>query len=153
MQTSAGKVLASIFWDAQAILYIDYLEKGRTINSECHIPLLLCLEEEISKNRLQMKKKKVLFHQDNAQCHKSIAMIAKLYELYFELLLHPPYSLGLAPSDYWQFADLKRTLQGKKFGFNEEVIPENEAYFEAKDRLFYKKSTELLRSIGSSVSP
>ena len=26
-QTSAGKVLASVFWDAQGILFIDYLEK------------------------------------------------------------------------------------------------------------------------------
>ena len=25
-------------------------------------------------------------------CHKSIAMMAKLHELHFELLLHPPYS-------------------------------------------------------------
>ena len=31
-QTSAGKVLASVFWNAQGILFIDYLEKGRTIN-------------------------------------------------------------------------------------------------------------------------
>ena len=37
MQTSAGKVLASAFWDAQGILFIDYLEKSRTINSEYYI--------------------------------------------------------------------------------------------------------------------
>ena len=35
-QTSTGKVLASIFLDAQGILFIYYLEKGRTINSEYH---------------------------------------------------------------------------------------------------------------------
>ena len=33
-QMSTGKVLASVFWDAPGILFIDYLEKGRTINSE-----------------------------------------------------------------------------------------------------------------------
>ena len=44
-----------------------------------------------------MKKKKVLFHQDNALCHKSIAMIAKLHELHFELLPHPPYSQDMPP--------------------------------------------------------
>ena len=38
-QTSAGKVLASIFWDVQGILFIDYLEKGRIINSEYYIAL------------------------------------------------------------------------------------------------------------------
>ena len=43
---------------------------------------------------------KVLFHQDNAPCHKLIAMMAKLHELNFKLLPHPPFSLDLAPSDY-----------------------------------------------------
>ena len=41
MQTSAGKVLAFIFWDAQGILFINCLEKGRTINSEYYIALLV----------------------------------------------------------------------------------------------------------------
>ena len=58
--------------------------------------------------------------------------MAKLHELHFKLLPHPPYSLDLAPSDYWLFADLKRMLQGKRFGSNEEVILETETYFEAK---------------------
>jgi len=95
-----------------------------------------------------MQKKKVLFRQDNASCHKSIATMAKLHELRYELLPHPPYSPDLAPSDYWLFADLKRMLQGKRFGSNEEVIAEIEAYFEAnrstKDKSFYKKGIELL---------
>ena len=57
------------------------------------------LKEEIAKERSQMKKK-VLFHEDNAPCHKLITMVAKLHELCFELLPHPPYSPDLAPSDY-----------------------------------------------------
>ena len=89
-----------------------------------------------------MKKKYVLFHQDNAPCHKSITMMAKLPELHFKLLLHTPYSPNLASSDYWLFADLKRMLQGKRFGFNEASISETEAYLEAKDKLFYKTSIE-----------
>ena len=31
-QMSAGKVLATVFWDVRGILFIDYIEKGRTIN-------------------------------------------------------------------------------------------------------------------------
>ena len=68
----------------------------------------------------------------------------KLHELHFELLLHPTYSPDLAPSDYYLFADLKRMLQGKRFGSNEEVIAKTEAYFDAKDRSFYKKGIEML---------
>ena len=98
MQTSAGKILASVFWDVQGILFIDYLEKGRTTNIEYYIALLVHLKEEIAKKRLQMKKKKVLFYQDNALCHKLIAIMAKLHELHFELLPHPSHSPDLAPS-------------------------------------------------------
>ena len=34
VQKSAGKFLASIFWDQDGILLIDYLPKGQTINAE-----------------------------------------------------------------------------------------------------------------------
>ena len=95
-----------------------------------------------------MKKKKVLFHQDNAPCHKSLATMAKLNELSFELLPHPSYSSDLAPSDYYLFADLKRMLEGKRFGSNGEVNADTGAYFEAKNKSFYQKSIEMLRSVG-----
>ena len=70
--------------------------------------------------------------------------MAKLHELHFELLPHPPYSPDLSPSNYWLFADLKIMLQEKRFGSNEEVILDTEAYFKAKDKSFYKKGIELL---------
>ena len=108
MQISAGKVLASIFWDVQGILFLNYLEKGRRHNSKYYMALLVHLMQEIAKKWPQMKKKKGLFYQDSALCHKLITTMAKLPELHFELLPHPPYSLDLAPSDYWLFADLKR---------------------------------------------
>ena len=57
---------------------------------------------------------------------------------------HPSYSPDLASSDYWLFADLKKMLQEKRFGSNDEVIAETEAYFESKDELFYKKGIEKL---------
>ena len=37
---SAGKVMASVFWDADGILLIDYLQKGQTI-SDTHCASLL----------------------------------------------------------------------------------------------------------------
>ena len=61
MQTSAGKILASGFGDVQGILFINYLEKGRTINSEYYIALLVCLKEGIAKKRPQRKKKQCSF--------------------------------------------------------------------------------------------
>ena len=103
------------------------------------------LGAEIKKKRPHMQKKKVLFHQDNALCYKSMKTMVKLKELSFKLLPHPPYSPDLAPSDYWLFADLNKMLQGKRFVSNEEVITETEAYFDSKDESFYKKRHRKLR--------
>ena len=136
-QQSAGKVKASLFWDVRGVIFIDYLD------SEYCIALLERLKAEIAKKRPHMAKKKFLFHQDNAPCHKSIKTMAKLHELNFELLPHSPYSPDLAPSDYWLFAEVKKMLAGKKFRTNEEVIVETEAYFEAKDKSFYKSGIEI----------
>ena len=98
-QQWAGKVMASVFWDAYGILFIDYLEKGKTINSDYYMALLNRLSAEIKKKRPHMQKEKVLFHQDNAPCRKSMKTMVKLNELSFEFLPHPPYSPDLARGD------------------------------------------------------
>jgi hypothetical protein len=61
-QRSAGKVMASVFWDARGIMFIDYLEKAYTINNEYYIALLKRLNDEIKKKSPHLKKEKVLFH-------------------------------------------------------------------------------------------
>ena len=58
--------MASVFWDPHGIIFIDYLEKGKTINSDYYTAILDHLNAEIVEKRPHMAKKKVLFHQDNA---------------------------------------------------------------------------------------
>lgn len=53
-------------------------------------------------------------------------------------------SPDLASSGYWLFADLKKLLQGKRFGPNEKAIAEVEACLESKDKSFFKKGIEKL---------
>ena len=62
--------------------------------------------------------------------------MAKLHESHFKLLWNPPYSLDVAPNNFWLFTDLKSMLEGKRFDSNEEVIFETLVYFEAKDESF-----------------
>ena len=38
--SSAGKVMASVFWDAKGIVHIEYLQKGHMINGEYYANLL-----------------------------------------------------------------------------------------------------------------
>lgn len=37
---SAGKIKATVFWNAHGILFIDYLEKGKIITGEYYMSLL-----------------------------------------------------------------------------------------------------------------
>lgn len=64
--------MASVFWDVRGIIFIDYPQKGKTINGEYYVNLLQRLSDEIKKKRPHLAKKKVLFHQDNAPVHTSV---------------------------------------------------------------------------------
>ena len=79
--------------------------------------------------------------------------MAKPHEFHFKLLLHPPDSPDLALSDYWLLADLKRMLQVKKFGSNDEVISETESYFKTKDKSFNKKGFDVREMLESVYHP
>lgn len=67
------------------------------------------------------------------------------------MLPHPQYSPDLAPCDFHLFADLKK-YAGKKFGSNDEVVAEPEAYFASKDKWFYKKGIEILEKSWNNIS-
>jgi hypothetical protein len=54
---SAAKVMASVFWDAKGILFIDYLEKGKTITGEYYSNLLTRLDEKHREKRFGLQKK------------------------------------------------------------------------------------------------
>lgn len=64
---SAGKVMASIFWDPKGIILIDYLEKRKTITDQYYAALLEKFKAVIKENRPRVANKKVLFHHDNAE--------------------------------------------------------------------------------------
>lgn len=136
--------MASVFWDACGIIVIDYLQKGKTINGVYYANLLQRLSDEIKKKRPYLRKKNVLFDQDNAPVHTSLIAMAKINELKFQLLPHAPYSLDLAPSDYFIFPNLKKWLGGKRFSNNEEVESAVEGYFEEIDGSHYKQGIEAI---------
>ena len=48
---SAGKVMAAIFWDAEGVLLVDYLDKGHTITGAYYSDLLRQLRETIKQIR------------------------------------------------------------------------------------------------------
>ena len=49
--------MASVFWDSHGVIFIDYLEKGRTLTGAYYAALLDRLVDEIRKKRKHLKKK------------------------------------------------------------------------------------------------
>jgi len=55
--------MASVLWDVEGILFIDYLEKDKTITGEYYSNFLIRLDEKIREKRPGLQKKKIIFHQ------------------------------------------------------------------------------------------
>ncbi|KAG5314934.1 SETMR methyltransferase, partial [Acromyrmex insinuator] len=131
---SAGKVMATIFWDARGII-IDY-----------YAALLDCFNNILKKKRSHLAKKKVLFHQDNTRVHTCPAPITKFNEFRYELLPHLAYSPDLALCDYFLFPNLKKWFGEKRFTTREQFIAEIEAYFEGLDKSYYSDGLKKLEN-------
>ena len=50
--------MASVFWDAHGVIFIDYLQKGRAITEAYYGALLDQLVHEIRKKRSHLKEEK-----------------------------------------------------------------------------------------------
>ena len=120
--------MASVFWDAESILFIGYLEKGKTIAGEYYSNLLTRLDGKIREKRPGLQKQIIIFYQDNAPAHRSVLAVGKLRNLHYELLAHPPCSPDLVPSDFCPFPELKLFLAGQRFSSNQEAIAAVEGY-------------------------
>lgn len=118
---SIGKVMITVFWDAQGIVFIDYLPKGETINAARYVSSLNNLHNILSKKRPGKLRQRILLQHDNARPHTARATLTALRDKNWEILPHPPYSPDLAPSDYHLFGPLKKALRGRKFNNIEEV--------------------------------
>ena len=91
--------MASVFWNAHGVIFIDYLEKGRAITGAVFSALLNRLVDKIRKKWPHLKNKKLFFHDYIAPFHTLKISQARKHKLGFESLPHPLYSPDLAPSD------------------------------------------------------
>jgi len=139
VQKSAGKVLASIFWDQDGILLIDYLPKGLTINAEYYSSLLVQLKNILKEKSRGKFIKGVLFLHDNAPARRALATQKKVAYLGFQ-----PYSPDLAPSDYHLFPGLKKQLKGRHFSSDADVIVAAETWLDGQPSEFFSSGLQKL---------
>ena len=70
----------------------------------------------------------------------------KITWIAFQIASAPTLFFRSYPQQLLALCRPQKVLQGKRFGSNEEVISETEAYFETKDKSVYKKGIELLEN-------
>ena len=82
---------------------------------------------------------------DNAPAHSSVVKCQAARECGYEILPHPPCSPDLAPSDFFLFPHL-RSLQGRRFNTDNDVIAVTEGYFSSKNSGFYKEGIRKVKN-------
>jgi len=134
---SACKVMATVFWDAEGIVLIDYLEHGSTITEIYYTDLIEKVRAALKEKRRGKLRRGVLFHQDNSPPHTSSQALAAIPSAGFELLIHPPYSPDLAPSDFYLFPELKEFAKGRKSADDNEVVCVTNSWLDGQDQQFF----------------
>ena len=136
-QTSAGKVMATVFWDAKGVIMLDFLPKRSTITGVYYANLLDQLRTAIREKRRGKLSKGVLLQQDNARVHTCKVAMDAVERNGYELIPHPAYSPDLAPSDFCLFPNLKKDIRGFHFRSDEEVVTAVEEWVNGKDPDFF----------------
>ena len=83
-----------------------------------------------------VNRKCITFHQE-ARRHASLLTRQKLLQLGWEVLIHPPYSPDIAPSDFHLFRSLQNSLNGKSFSSLEDCKRHLEQFLAQKYKIFW----------------
>jgi len=129
---SAGKVMATVFWDSQGVIMTNYLSKGSTVTGAYYANELHELREALNSKRRGKLRRGVLLLHDNAPAHTAGVATSVAAEYGYKLLPHPPYSPYLAPSDFYLFPLLKEHLHGRQYASDNYIIQSVEDFLGAR---------------------
>ena len=133
-------MILSVWWDWKGVVMFELLPRNQTINSGVYCRQLNKLNATVKEKRSELVNRKgVIFYHDNVTPHASLGTRQKLLRLYWEVILHPPYSPDLAPSDYYLFRSLQNSLNSKTFNDDEAVKSHLVQFFADKDQKFYER--------------
>ena len=133
------KVMLCIWWDWKGVLYYKLLPENQMINSNKYCSQLDQLKAALNEKRLELVNRKcVIFHYGNTRTHVPLMTRKKLLQLGWEVLIHPPYSPEIAPSDFHLFRSLQNSLNGNNFNSLEDCKRHLEQLFAQKDKNFWE---------------
>ena len=127
---SAGKVVASIFWDIQGVTIIDYLEQGHTINGAYYAGEFRRLRQ---KRRVKTDSRCSAFAGQRPCPH-----VTSCHDCMWIWNPSPsPYSPDTALPNFYLFPKLKTHLRRTQYGSNEGAIEAVNKFFGDQEKAFY----------------
>ena len=108
--------MATVFWNCQGVILVDFLPKGLAIHSEIYLESLRKLKAKIRRVRPNLDMANVLLQHDNACPHTMEPIMEPIISFGWTVIPHPPYFPDLAPSDYHLFGPMKKGLWGNRYG-------------------------------------
>lgn len=142
---SGGKIMASVIWDAEGVIMVDYLQKGQAVTGAYYAALLNKFGAQMKAKRGEKLSKGVLFHQDSTPAHTSDAAMAAIRDCGCELVQHPPRSPDLAPSDFQLFPAMKKALSETCLGSEDDVITTLQGFLDSQEKDFYETGIKSLK--------
>ncbi|KAA6398357.1 MAG: hypothetical protein EZS28_006119, partial [Streblomastix strix] len=115
------KTMLTVMFSGKRFWLVDFLPHGITMNSHVFIDRILGPTMDAIDDEYPDIDTEVILHIDNSPVHNS--KISKNYvkDTILHRVDHPAYSPDLAPSDFWLFGDLKRSMKGQRFQEQEQL--------------------------------
>ena len=111
-QNIHGKKMLCIWWDQRGVVYYELLKPNETITGALYQTQLMRSNRAFKEKRAHYYSRhdKIILLHDNARPHVAAPVKTYLETLKWEVLLHPPYSPDIAPSDYHLFRSMTHGL-------------------------------------------
>jgi histone-lysine N-methyltransferase SETMAR len=128
------KMMLSVWWGVKGIIHWELLPNGCNITAD-----LYCQQLDRLAEKLKGKQDRIYFFHDNARPHLAKSTREKLLELGWVTVPRPPYSPGLAPTDYHLFRSLSNYLREKKFDDENDLKMDLVNFFSQKSQDLYER--------------
>jgi hypothetical protein len=99
-------------FDIEGVVHHEFLRQGQTVNHRYYLEVMKCLRENVRRKIPELWRNNSWFlHHDNAPALASLLICDFLANT--NTTVHPqlPYSLDVAPADFFLFPKLKSTLK------------------------------------------
>lgn len=133
------KVMLSVWWNVHGIIHFELLPENSTITAASYVEQLVRVHESlVKKHPALVNRKGIILLHDNARPHVAKLSRERIKEFGWEVLLHPPYSPDLAPSDFHLFRALQNHLNEKQFDNRDNLKSNLQDFFDSKSPSFYR---------------